>query len=62
MNQVTVLIDEEADATAWYLNGTYVGHDDQVTAKDVMEWLGGAVVLTEMPQGGWPGRLEALND
>lgn len=37
----------ECDATLWYLNGTYIGHDDQV---DIGDFLGaeGEIVTVEL--------------
>lgn len=58
--RVTMVVDEDSDITLWYLDGTYVGHDDQIDAKDVLEWLGGEVVHADLHQREYPELLSEV--
>jgi hypothetical protein len=62
---VTALRDEATGYVAWYLDDQYVGHDDQITAFDVLAWLGGEVrPFTWTEDGGFPEFLpcEPMDD
>lgn len=48
MTKVTMVRDDDIDATLWYKDGEYVGHDDQIGVTHLMEWLGGEIIDADL--------------